>query len=75
MKARLEFRLPEEAAEFRAAVDGAALSASVQRYYERLRSERKYGREPEVVKATLELAQKWLLEAIEEEGIRLWEES
>ena len=69
MKAKTVYRLPDEAGEFRAAMEGARLRAVVGEHLSRLRAWLKHGHDFAAADEALEAARGQLQEELLDEGI------
>ena len=71
MKAVLEFDLPEDNQDFKAAINGSNYRSAIWDYDQWLRSEMKYGDLPDATYKAYEECRKKLREILEEDNIQI----
>ena len=72
MKATLEFKLPEEAPEFKDAQEGSSWKIVVEDLFQFLRHETKHGNHSAEEYATYDQVRDFLAAQLEERGLRLY---
>ena len=72
MKATLEFKLPEEAPEFKDAQEGSSWKVVVEDLFQFLRNETKHGKHSAEEYATYDQVRDFLAAQLEERGLRLY---